>query len=183
MKLLFSLIMAVVLTGCASDPYVYYVKPTPLKSNQTKYFLKDVKVTLKLGHGAIPGDKTFASQEKLLGQFKKYLVKHLKKHNILAKKSSTETPNVEIYIDYTRRFNYGGKALNKPEVSHKVIVSNKSGKIASFALNNYTTKYAYFEDTAVNLQIALFTWDAEDEVKDVELISEMLAEDLANLGS
>lgn len=84
---------------------------------------------------------------------------------------------------YLITFNSGGKALNKPQVSHSVVISENETKLASFTSSKYTTKYAYFEDAAVNIEIAAFLWDSEDEPRDIELISKLIVEDLANIGS
>ena len=61
--------IGVIISGCASSPYTYHVKPTPLEKGVTKYEMQEVSVKLRLGHGAIPGDTSFASQEKLIQQF------------------------------------------------------------------------------------------------------------------
>lgn len=84
---------------------------------------------------------------------------------------------------YLITFNSGGEALNKPQVSHSLAISQNEAKLASFASKKYTTKYAYFEDAAVNIEIAAFLWDSEDEPRDIELISKLIVEDLANIGS
>lgn len=61
MKGIYIILIAALLTGCGStSPYTYYVKPTPLKENKTNYYLGDIDVNLKLGHGAIIGDKSFS---------------------------------------------------------------------------------------------------------------------------
>ncbi|TBW44117.1 hypothetical protein EZI54_23850 [Marinobacter halodurans] len=73
--ILFSMLL--VLSGCASSPYTYYVKPTPIEKGVTKYKLESVHVNLREGHGAIDGDTTFSSQEELTQEFTGALEKAL----------------------------------------------------------------------------------------------------------
>lgn len=170
------------LIGCSSSPYNYYVDPTPIASGQAKYKISDVKVSLTLGHGAIEGDTSFASEETLTKQFSDALQKSIESQGLSATSSSDNAFDVVVQIDYTRIFNYGGKALNKPEVSHSVIVEKDRKKLAGFGRSNYTTKYAYLKDVAVMAEISAFKWGADDELEDVNLIAELIVEDLAKLG-
>ena len=184
MKKTILFILALTLAGCTSRPYVYHVEPTQLQSNQTKYNINSVVVNLVLGHGAIPGDDSFATQEQLKKQFEKFLIVHMKEKGIYTTKMDDTGFSINLTIDYNRTFNYGGKALNKPNVSHSVIVvDGKQQKLASFSQKNYTTTYGTFGDVAVNVEIAAFSWDAEDEPKDIDLISKSIVKDLADLGS
>ena len=184
MKKTLPFIFALTFAGCASSPYVYHVEPTQLQSNQTQYKISSVVVNLELGHGAIPGDESFATQDQLKKQFEASLIAQMKEKGIYAEKWGNEGFSVDLNINYERNFNYGGKALNKPHVSHSAIVlDEKQQKLASFAQSNYTTNYGTFGDVAVNIEIASFSWDAEDELKDIELISKKIVEELADLGS
>jgi hypothetical protein len=54
--------------------------------------------------------------------------------------------------------------------------------LAQDGLNQYTTKYAYFEEVAVSVELLAMQWDAEDEPKDVKMISELLIDDISRLG-
>lgn len=184
MKKTIPFLLALTLAGCASSPYIYHVEPTQLQSNQTKYNINSVIVNLELGHGAIPSDESFATQEQLKKQFEIALIAQMKEKGIYSTKIDDTGFSVDLSINYKRNFNYGGKALNKPSVSHSVIIlDNTHKKIASFSQGNYTTNYGTLGDVAVNIEIAAFSWGAEDEPKDVELISKEIVEDLANLGS
>lgn len=169
------------LIGCANSPYKYYVEPTPIKQGITKYSLGDVTVNLTLGHGAIDGDNTFVSQEMLRKQFVEALQKNLKSNELLADTNNSEF-TVNVTIDYLRKFNHGGKALNKPEVSHFVMIQKSENKLVSFNASNYTTRYGYLKNTMVNAEIATFNWDAEDEPKDVNLIAELIVKNILELG-
>ncbi len=183
MKKTYMVLIAVLLAGCSSDSlYTYYVKPTPLKNNGTNYFLGKVQVNLTLGHGAILGDKSFASSSQMKKQFTSFLQKHMKKKGLLSK-SKNNAVVVNVTLDYTRIFNYGGKSLNKPQISHTIEMVRGKERLASSRLVNYTTKYGYFKDMAVNLEIAAFSWDAEDELEDIEFIAKLIVEDIANAGS
>lgn len=182
LKKLACLSFFLLLVSCSSSPYTYHNKSIPIQKGITKYALKEVTVNLALGHGAIENDTTFASQQELKQQFTDALEKYLKEKNIFDASGNTNSIGVAINVDYLRKFNYGGKALNKPEVSHSVIVSKGDMKLASFRRSTYTTKYGYLKDAAVNLEIAAFKWGADDELKDVDLISKLIIDDLSGLG-
>lgn len=181
MKKIIMLLSALVLAGCSSSPYVYHVEPTQLQSNETQYDISSVKVNLVLGHGAITGDDSFVNEAALKKQFEDALVVAMKEKGIYGKASGY---SVVVDIDYKRTFNLGGKALNKPEVSHTVsIIDAENKKLASFAAGKYTTSYGTFGNAAVNIQIASFTWGAEDELKDVKVVAEVIVNQLADLGN
>jgi hypothetical protein len=174
--------LALIMSGCASSPYAYDVEPTPLKKGETKYSLGNVDVNLTLGHGALADDTSFATQDKLTEQFTVALKKHLKEKGISAATDDSADALANITIDYIRTFNHGGTSLNKPVVSHQVVIRQGEQKLASFNQGKYTTEYSYLRDAAVNLEIASFQWEAEDEPEDVDLIAEMIVEELAELG-
>lgn len=180
MKKIILTLLAIALTGCSS-PYVYHVEPTQLQSNETQYDIGSVTVNLELGHGAISGDESFASEAVLKKQFEDALVATMEEKGIYGAASGY---SVVVDIDYKRMFNLGGKALNKPEVSHSVSVfDSENKKLASFAVGKYTTGYGTFGNAAVNLQIAAFTWGAEDEPRDVKVVAEAIVNQLADLGN
>lgn len=107
----------------------------------------------------------------------------MKEKGLLANSKSGAGATVDVTLQYTRTFNYGGKSLNKPKVSHRIVINKNNQKLASASQLNYTTKYGYLKDAAVNLEIASFNRDAEDEPEDIELIAKLIAEDIANAGS
>ncbi|MCG9781930.1 hypothetical protein L1D52_06140 [Vibrio brasiliensis] len=182
MKYALMLAITALITACASSPYTYHVEPTPLKNHETAYFVSDVKVNLSLGHGADPANTQFADQDELQAQFRQYLEASLKEQGLLASNKEHGT-SVIVNIDYKRTFNHGGKALNKPQVSHHVVISDENQKLASFSAKNYTTNHGTFGEAAVSVEIAAFNWDQEDEPKDIELISKSIIKDLVNAGS
>jgi hypothetical protein len=181
-KKLLVVLVAFIVVGCSSSPYTYHVDSVPLKKGESSYYLKNIKVKLTQGHGAILGDTSFTTEEEMLKQFTSSLNEALNKKGILASNSSSADADLEMTIDYERRYNYGGKALNKPEVSHYVNISKSGEKLVSFGNSRYTTKYAYFKDAAVNIEIALFKWGADDELKDIDLISKLIVDDLSKVG-
>jgi hypothetical protein len=180
---LFLIFIAFVVVGCSSSPYTYHEKPISLKKGQSSYYLKDITVNLTLGHGAISGDNTFANKEEMAKQFESALNMALKEKGILATSSSNADADIEVIIDYKRNFNYGGKALNKPHLSHQVNIYKGSKKLVSFNASKYTTKYSYFKDLAVNIEISAFNWGADDELQDIEFISKTIVDDLSKVGS
>ncbi|GAB6261031.1 hypothetical protein L4174_022380 [Photobacterium sp. CCB-ST2H9] len=171
-----------ILAGCSSSPYQYYEESTSIEKGITKYQLNDVNLKLTLGHGAIPGDTTFASESKLKEEFYAALLEEMNKQGVLSNNNDKDAIQASISIQYQRNFNYGGKALNKPAVSHEVVVQRNGKRLASFQESGYTTKYAYFEDAAVSLEIASFQWGAEDEPRDIQMISKLIIEELSELG-
>ncbi len=181
---LFIVFIAFLTISCSNSPYVYDEKPTPLKKEQSIYYLDELTVNLTLGDGANvrDGDSSFSNQEEMEKQFKNYINRALKEKNILAPNSSSADATIKIIIDYKRNFNYGGKALNKPLLSHRVNIYKNAKKLAHFADSNYTTKYSYLKDLAVNAEIAAFRWGADDELKDIRLISDSIVNDLYQIG-
>ena len=123
----------------------------------------------------------FADQNERQVLFRQYLEASLKEQGLLASDKNHGT-SVIVNIDYKRTFNYGGKSLNKPRVSHHVVISDKNQKLASFSAKNYTTNHGTFGETAVSIEIAAFSWDQEDEPKDIELVSKSNIEDLVKAG-
>ncbi len=182
MKKLLMTLVIVSIWGCASSPEQYHVEPTPLKKGESKYTIDNIAVNLTLGHGAIEGDDSFASQEQLQQQFYNYIKQSMKDKDIFVTDKHNSDADVTVNIQYLRNFNRGGKSLNKPEISHQIVVSKNGEKLASTSHESYTTKYSYLKDIAVNAEISMFSWDAEDEPKDVKLVSELIVEDIFNLG-
>ncbi len=177
------LVGALWLAGCAgSTPYTYYVQPTPLVAEQSTYALGKVTVHLSLGDGAIEGDRTFASEQELQQEFNQYLQHYLKQSGYLAKNVASADAVIDVDIGFKRTFNMGGHSLNKPEVTHNVVLSKDGTKLASFQNGPYLTKYAYLEDLSVDLEIASFNWDAEDEPRDVDLVSKLLVDEIVQIG-
>lgn len=170
------------IVGCAGSPYTHHVKQLPLEKGKSKYHLDSLDVNLVLGHGAIPGDTSYSTEEQLEEQFKKAIITALKNKGIFAPDPSVADASLDVHIDYTRTFNYGGKSLNKPKISHLVDIMKNAEKLVTISNSSYTTKYSYFEEIAVNLKISAFKWGAEDELKDIELISKNIADDLFNVG-
>ncbi len=183
MKKLLLILSVLVVTGCVSSPSMQDAESIPLEKGKSSYYLKNITVNLTLGHGAIPGDDSFSNEEELTKQFNNSLSMALKKKGILASDSSSADAELEITIEYKRNFNYGGKALNKPRISHLVNIYKDGKKLVSFGQDNYTTKYSYFKELAVNAEIASFNWGADDELQDINLISEAIVDEISNVGS
>jgi hypothetical protein len=178
---LLSIIVAVGITGCGGSMYNYKVEPTPIKQESSKYIIRNVSLKLNHGHGRNLENKTFKNEDELKKSFVILLNKELKKQSLLGDNKSFQ---VDIDIDYTRKYNHGGNALNKPEFFYTVRIYNLENKLlADFTIPRSTTKYGYFKDAAVNLEIAVFEWNAEDEPQDIELISKTLIKELSQLGN
>ena len=172
-------LMALIFTGCGGSMYHYDVNPTPLKKGQTKYVLNTVNLTLAHGHGRNLQNNTFANEEELKKSFEVFITQALKEKDLFAENGY----KLDIDMNYTRTYNYGGNALNKPQFFYVVKVLDTNNKlIASFSIPRSTTKYSYAKDIAVNMQIGFFKWKAEEEPQDIELISKTLVKELYELG-
>jgi hypothetical protein len=168
-------------TGCGSSMYNYSIKPTPIKQGEAKYVLKSINLKLEHGSGRNSENKTFKNENELKQSFEKFVTKELKKQSLLGGENSFK---VTIDMNYKRTYNYGGNALNKPQFFYTVKVYNLEDKLlANFSVPKSTTKYGTFKEIAVNAEISVFKWDAEDEPQDIELISKTLVEELSELGN
>lgn len=177
--LLFAIIVS--FTGCSSSTYVYNVKPTPIKQGVSKYSIRNIDLKLVEGEGKNVENKTYISESELKNSFKAFIDKALLEKSMLADAASLQ---LDIDINYTRVYNYGGNTLNKPEFVYTVKVYNADNVLlATATIPKSTTFYGRFKDMAVNLEIATFQWDAEDEPQDVELISKTLVRELSEIGS
>jgi hypothetical protein len=182
------IISAFILVGCSGkSKSIYIVNPTPLKKESSKYYVKDLKVNLT-EQGFLPENilginkenKSFLDEQHLREEFAQFLNNRLREKGILGDQNDFA---LSIVIDYHRVFHMGGNALMKPIVSHRYKVYDKdSTLLAQDGLNQYTTKYAYFEEVAVSVELLAMQWDAEDEPKDVKMISELLIDDISRLG-
>lgn len=183
-KIFSALTLITLLSACSSSPYKYHVNPTPIEKGKSSFVLGQVSVSLTPSIEEIEkksGAKTqLVNAKQMEEMFKHSINKNLKELGLLNDKKPSYIINIK--INYKRTFNYGGKALNKPQISHSIEILDEDQKLVSFGKGKYTTKYAYFEDAAVNIEIASFNWDHEDEPRDIELISELIADDIAGVG-
>ncbi|CAA6813107.1 MAG: Unknown protein [uncultured Campylobacterales bacterium] len=167
------------ISGCGSM-YNYTVDPTPIKKDSAKYVLKKFDLNLQHGHGQNINNKTFKSEADLRKSFIEFVNLELKEQGLLGAKNSFK---VAIDMDYTRNYNYGGNALNKPEFFYTVSVYSVQNKLlANFSIPKSTTTYGTFKDLAISTEIAIFKWDAEDEPKDIAMIAKTLVRELSKLG-
>lgn len=171
------------LFGCSSGPMVKVDSSSPLKAGVTRYSIVKPVVKLTLGHGAIEGDKTFADSSTLESQLAAAMTKHFAEMGLLAANPESADASVEVTMDYVRRFNYGGKSLNKPQISYRVQIKEGAQLLAQYSISNVTTYYGPLEDAGVNLQISTFTWGAEDEPKDIDMIAKVITEEISKIGN
>ena len=164
---------SMVLVGCASS-----VEKTPDKKQIKAFYIKQLTVNLSESVEAIPGSKQFASEAKLSKDFAYSIHKNLVEEDIYAYKPGPNVAELDITIDYLRRYKLGGRALSRPLVSHQVIIYQGNKKLAELQQNNYTPLYGYFKAVYVNIERAIHQWDEKDEHVDADNISESLVEDL-----
>ncbi len=177
-RILLFIICTITLVGCSATSFKYVDKSVPVKKGVTKYHLEEVNVTLKLGTNGEgkENDTVYASQDELKEQFSNGLKKYLGKYNLLG--SNSESLAISASFDFTRNFNFGGKALNIPTFSHEITIKKGNTKVATYNWSNYVIDY----NTLRNLKIASFLSDADDEKKDIDLICEEIIEDLSKFG-
>jgi len=172
-------ILTLMISGCGSV-YTYSVKPTPIKQGESKYTIRDMNLKLSHGDGRNLENTTFKTEDELKESFSSFIKVALEENSILGDNKSYQ---LDISVNYTRTYKYGGNALNKPRVSYEVkVYDSNNDLLAKHSTGEFTTRYASLMDTYVNAQIIAFTWDAEDEPKDVQLISNLLVKDLVELG-
>ncbi|QKF83393.1 hypothetical protein [Halarcobacter ebronensis] len=178
LKIAFLAIVSLVFfSGCGSM-YNYDVKPTPIKKAQSKYVVNNFDLTLD-DSAKNPLNETYKNESELKESFESFLTEALKNKGLF----SEDGYKVDITLFYSRVFNYGGNTLNKPQFYYTVKVLDKNNtQLASFSIPRSTTKYSYFKDIAVNLQIGTFNRKAENEPEDIELISKTLVNELSELG-
>lgn len=170
---------AFLLVGCSSN-IKYITTPTPLQKESSQYYVKELKVNLHHGHGRNLENKTFIREQELQSSFAKYI-----DDNLIAKKIYSKNGYaLSIVMDYTRTYNYGGNALNKPEFFYTINVYDDATNtlLARYDIPKSTTKYSYFEDIGVNLKIGTYQWGALDEPRDIDLISKTLAREVSEFG-
>ena len=166
--------------GCGSI-YNYKVEPTPIKKGEAKYVIEDFKLTLSHGHGRNLENKTFKNENELKDSFVQFINQKLKEKDLLG--STENRYKVRITLNYERRYNSGGNALNKPHFDYDIdILDNNEKLLVSYSVPISTTKYSYAKDIAVNLEIAAFNWDAEDEPIDIEMIAFTIVRELSEIG-
>lgn len=176
---MFVAILATLFTGCGSI-YNYNVEPTPIKKGESKYALSNFELKLLHGHGRNLENKTFKNEDELKDSFVSFINQELKNQNL---QSNNDGYKVLINMNYTRTYNYGGNALNKPIFEYTVeIYDNNNKLLVTYGWGKHTTKYSYFEDISVGTKIALFQWGAEDEPRDIKHISELIVKDLKEIG-
>lgn len=172
------LAIGISMSGCGSM-YNYMVKPTPIKEGESKYILRDVDLKLEYGYGRNIENKTYKTEKELENSFKELILKELSEKAMLDNNGFL----VDVNIHYKRVYNHGGNSINKPEFYYIVKVYSKDGKLlADYSIGKSTTKYGTFKDIAVNAEIGIFQWDAEDEPQDIALISKTLVKELSELG-
>ncbi len=180
---LIAMTLALGMAGCASSSYTYHVEPTPLVAGQSKYLLGDVNVSLIEGHGAPTASSLYMDEKTLTKEFSDALKKHMKEQNVLASSAESADGSINVDINFTRTFHISGNALAKPQIGHSITVKKDNQLLASVTKAPYKTKYAYFEELAVNTEIAVGSWDEEDEPKDVDLVSKLIINDVAKMGN
>jgi hypothetical protein len=169
-------LIVVFLVGCGGGVN-YAVKPTPLQQGKSTYQLGNFKLDLD-DSSKDPSNFEYLNQEGLANSFKNKITSQLKEQNIYG-----DEYTIDVDMFYSRVFNIGGNKLNKPQFVYTVSILDKEGKLlASYTIPKSTTKYTYFREIAVNMQIGTFNRGPENEPEDIELISKTLVRDIKEIG-
>ncbi|UTF61717.1 hypothetical protein [Gilvimarinus sp. DA14] len=178
MRICMLMLFALFMVACSSAPkYQYTLEPTPLKAESTQYAIESVEVNLILGHGARDGDTRFNTEAKITEVFTQALSEELQARGALAD-GATADADLNIVVDFVREYNTGGKALNTPKVSHKVIASRGEQELAVFGLESYTLDYGIYDQ----MKIAGFQRGSEEELADVKRLAQLMADDIVQMG-
>ncbi len=177
MRAFIFVLVAFFMVACSSAPkYQYMVEPTPLVAERTQYAIESIEVNLILGHGARDGDTRFNSEEKITEVFTQALTEQLQSLGALA--AGEADADLNIVVDFVREYNTGGKALNTPKVSHKVIASRGEQELATFGLESYTLDYGIYDQ----MKIAGFQRGNEEELADIKRLAQLMADDIVQMG-
>lgn len=173
-----SLVLCVMIGACSTNPK-QSVAPIGFKVGEAKFNLLSTKLQLNHGHGA-PGDITiFASQDEMQETLNGLVKVKMAEARLIAPQSNFA---IEIFVNYDRVYNIGGKALNKPKVSYVTKIYRDGVLVRTRESGTFTTKFPGLKDAAVNFEIAAFKWDKEDEPKDLEVIASTIISDLQKIG-
>lgn len=177
-KIILIVALVFAFTGCGSSKYNYTVEPTPLKKNESKYKLS--KVNLKFSNDGISNSNNFPSESEVKSLFENDIKKYLKENNIYSDKGYL----LNIDLNYDRKFiNTEGTSLNRPHFSYKVNITDKDGtNVANYRIAKSTTKYGYFGEIKVNLQIGTYQRKADGEKEDIDLITKTLVKEIMDIG-
>lgn len=174
----FLIMSCLLLASCGSSP-TKQAAPLGFKAGAAQFQLLPTKVTLHHGLGAPEDSTLFASEDDVQATLHKDIEASMQELNLL--ESSSEL-SVEFVVSYTRIYNHGGKSLNKPRISYVTNLFKNGASIGSFSSGEFTTKYAYLKEIAVNAEIAAFKWGAEDEPRDLAIVASVIAKDLSRVG-
>jgi hypothetical protein len=174
--------LAFLLNGCGGSKYNYTVTPTPLKAKKTTYKLRTFNFTYAEGRYATPNNKEYMSEKQLKEYFKTKIIEHLKKNNIYSQKENNSF-YIDINLEYIRNYYWGGVSLMKPHFKHTVKIFNSSNQEVAISTISYSEpKYAYFKEGIVSAQILAGLRRQGGEIEDINLITKLLVNDLAEAG-
>ena len=177
-SLILAVIAIAVLAGCGSSN-IYLVKPTPIKKEQSKYYLQNVDLVLDHASKKEETRAIYLNQEELKKSFEKAINSELKEQGAY----SENDLKLSVKMIYWRVFNIGQKKLNKPQFQYTIYVSDQNDTLlASYGIPWSTTKYSAFKDFSVNVQISAFQRDEKDEPEDIALIAKTLVKELREIG-
>lgn len=142
------------------------------------FYIKKITVNLAETTEGKVGRKEYPSKNMLAKDFAYSIHKHLMTEGIYASTPGGNVGELVIAIDYLRRCKVGGRALNRPLISHQVIIFQGTQEVTQLIKKDYTPQYDYFKSVYVNVERAIHQWDKEDEHVDVDNISEDLVESL-----
>lgn len=153
-----------------------------INSSEIKICAGEIGVNLtEVGSATYEGESPYATQTELTQEFVNSLKNHLQEKGIKATSPDTADAKIDVTIVFKRTFTITG-GLGKPSISHSINLKKDDTILATSSRRPYQTKYAYFEDAAVNFEIMAGNWDEEDEPKDVDLVSSLIVDEIEEVG-
>jgi hypothetical protein len=195
MKKLLTIISLIFITSCSSNSFTYLQKPTSITKNQTKYYVADVDIKFVDGlyHKArgevavfnLPKSmhkdfSAYPNQEELSEIFKNAFEKKLKEKEIYSdNKEDPNTLELSFKADYERLgIAWSKTAYNFFAISHEAIISKNKKEIARSKVSNYKAK----RGSVSNLKSIFAQKGPEDEIEDINIVTESLVREISNLG-
>lgn len=122
------------LIGCSSSRYNYIIDPTPLVKGETKYTIKDVKVTITQTNDLFVNksiSEKYLSEEDMAKVFKEKTIQYLKKNNLFD--SSENGYQLSIDLDYTRIFVAMSNTVTAPALTYEWVIENNQKPVAKYS--------------------------------------------------
>jgi len=120
--------------GCSSSRYNYVIDPTPIVKGETKYAVRDVKVTISQTNDLFVEksvSEKYLSEEDMAKVFKEKTIQYLKKYNLFDSSESGYQLSITLY--YTRVFVAMSNTVTAPVLTYKWVIENNQKPVAKYS--------------------------------------------------